>query len=85
MRNLAVLTFIIVASTTPAVAQQDPYDGQGDSSNKPDMWVVPTEAQNGNAGTVTVPGDNQPVQQNGNRLNFDTTPSSDSEIVIIEE
>ncbi|WP_411035325.1 hypothetical protein [Shinella sp. BYT-45] len=84
MRIIAMTSVLLVTTASYAHAQSDPFDGQGDNSNKPDIWVAAPDPESGETGSVFAPGDNQPVIQNGNSLDFDTEFSPDSEIVVTE-
>ncbi|MGL6529342.1 hypothetical protein ACSZM9_09625 [Aeromonas hydrophila] len=76
---------LLLASSFACFAQDEYNDGAGDTPEKPDIWVTPTD----NGGAVITPGDGQPVTSSteGNRevINYDQEPSPDSDVVITED
>lgn len=83
LRRQLALTTLLTLSTV-ASAQDTHNDGVGDTPEKPDILVTPTEN-----GAMYTPGDNQPVEvtKSGNTeyLNYDTQPNPNSDIVITGE
>lgn len=85
MKRLMAMLLGVVFFSSQSYAQTDIYDGIGDSSSRPDIWMVPLD----NNQTIILPGDNQPATSSfsGNRetINFGTGDDSfspDSEVVI---
>ncbi|MHA6139923.1 hypothetical protein ACX3YC_21230 [Pseudomonas mohnii] len=84
---IAQLTTLVFSAV--AFSADDPYDGAGDTSSKPDVWVAPVDADNGRSGTLTMPGDNQPVESTRSgsteTLNYDTHQAPNSEPVLLDD
>ncbi|WP_374088535.1 hypothetical protein [Methylomicrobium lacus] len=80
---LRVAFALTIIFSLPNVLADDPNDGPGDTPDHPDVWVDTTPS----GGQIITPGDNQPVNESreGNtiKLDFDTEPAADSDVVDI--
>ncbi|PJX33401.1 hypothetical protein CWM53_05250 [Klebsiella sp. A-Nf5] len=88
MKNFILAVLLTLYSlVTPAFS--DPYDGEGDTPDHPDMFHEGFETEDGTAAEVVTPGDGQDydshVEDGKEVIDFDKDEAPDSDQVELDE